>query len=121
MMDQSKRADVLADFIAFCVDTIKISEVPEITFINDTEWCKEHRTFGMIKNDTKEILVYVKNRNLADICRTVAHEMTHLRQMELGLIYDGSGETGSDIENEANEVAGIVMRAYGQKNQDIYE
>ena len=65
--------------------------------------------------------MYIANRNLADVLRTLGHELTHHRQNELGLLYTQSGETGSPIEDEANVVAGILMREFGKKNELIYE
>ena len=36
------------------------------------------------------------------------------------MIGDGSGNTGSEIENEANAMAGIIMRDYGKLNLSVY-
>jgi Zn-dependent peptidase ImmA (M78 family) len=73
------------------------------------------------KNDNKEITVYVKNRNLADILRTLGHELVHHRQNELGMLDMTSGETGSEIENQANATAGVMMRDFGKRHEQIYE
>jgi Zn-dependent peptidase ImmA (M78 family) len=121
MIDQQKRADVFSDFLDFCIKSLEIEEIPSIKFTDDTGWCRDYCTFGMFIPDNKEIMVYIKNRNLADICRTLAHELVHKRQHEIGTLTAQSGETGSEIENEANEVAGVIMRSYGQKNPEIYE
>ena len=67
------------------------------------------------------LAVYCKNRNMADILRTIAHELVHHKQNELGMIKPGSGDTGSDIENQANSLAGIILREYGKMNRLIYE
>jgi hypothetical protein len=58
----------------------------------------------------------------ADICRTIAHELVHRKQDEMGFIKDRNtaGETGSPIENQANAVAGILLRDYGKINKEIY-
>jgi len=32
-----------------------------------------------------------------------------------------SGETGSEIENEANAQAGILLRKFGKQNDEIYQ
>lgn len=37
------------------------------------------------------------------------------------MIYDEAGETGSEIENEANALAGILMRDYGKLNLSVYD
>jgi hypothetical protein len=47
--------------------------------------------------------------------------MVHHKQNEEGRLKPDSGNTGSDIENEANAQAGILLREYGQHNEVIYE
>jgi Zn-dependent peptidase ImmA (M78 family) len=120
-MELQKKAEILADFIKFCKDSIGIEKLPKIQFIKDNAWVKQNRSFGQYKNDSKSLVVYIGNRNLADICRTLAHELTHHKQNEMNLLGPESGETGSPIENEAHEVAGIVMREYGKIQPLIYE
>jgi Zn-dependent peptidase ImmA (M78 family) len=58
---------------------------------------------------------------MADILRTLAHELVHRKQDEDGRIDYESGETGSDIENEANAQAGVLLRDYGKVDNGIYE
>lgn len=66
-----------------------------------------------------EIKVYVKGRASFDICRSIAHEMVHAAQHKKTNDLDGS--TGSDHENEANAVAGQLVRMYGKMHDDFYE
>jgi hypothetical protein len=61
------------------------------------------------------------NRNLADILRTLGHELVHHKQNLDGKINAQSGITGSDEENEANAKAGVLLRKFGKINDDIYE
>ena len=58
---------------------------------------------------------------MADVLRTLAHELVHHRQNELGKLNNDSGKTGSDVENEANVKAGILMRDFGKDREEIYE
>ena len=58
---------------------------------------------------------------MADILRTLCHEMVHHKQNEAGRLKSDTGKTGSEIENEANAQAGILLREYGQHNEVIYE
>lgn len=112
---------ILLDFINFCKNSIGIQNLPRIQFIGDLNWVKQNRTFGQYKNDSKSLVVYIGNRNLADICRTLAHELTHHKQSEMNMLGPDSGKTGSPIENQAHEVAGIIMREYGKIQPLIYE
>jgi hypothetical protein len=69
----------------------------------------------------EKIMVVVHNRNMADILRTVAHEMVHHMQNLDNRLNPKSGEDGSPEENEANALAGVMMRKFGRENEHIYE
>jgi Zn-dependent peptidase ImmA (M78 family) len=58
---------------------------------------------------------------MADILRTLAHELVHRKQEEDGRLDINSGKTGSPIEDEANAMAGILLRNFGKINNGIYE
>jgi Zn-dependent peptidase ImmA (M78 family) len=120
-MELQKKAEILIDFIKFCKDAIGIEMLPKIEFMGDNTWVKQNRSFGQYRNESKSLVVYTKNRNLADICRTLAHELTHHKQNEMGMLEPDSGKTGSPIENQAHNVAGIIMREYGKIQSLIYE
>jgi len=120
-MELQKKAEILADFIKFCKEALEIETLPKIKFISDNAWSKKKGTMGEYTNETRSLVVYIKNRNLADICRTLAHEMTHHKQNEMGTLGPKSGETGSPIENDAHDVAGICLREWGKICPDIYE
>lgn len=120
-MELQQKAKILVDFINFCKESMEITKLPKINFIKNRSWVVQNRTFGQYINEQQSLVVYIGNRNLADICRTLAHELCHHRQNELGMLDSHSGETGSPIENEAHEVAGIIMREYGKVQPLIYE
>jgi len=119
-MDQNRR-NILKDFIAFCKEELNIQTLPKISLLNDKNFVEQFRSFGEYNPQTNSIRVVALNRNLADICRSLAHELCHHRQNELDMIYNEAGETGTDIENDANAMAGIIMRDYGKRNVDVYE
>jgi len=120
-MTTQERINLIEDFIDFASYHLKIENLPKITFIDDKSWVLARHSFGEYTDAKNSIVMYIANRNLADSLRTLGHELTHHRQNELGLLYAKSGETGSDVEDEANIVAGILMREFGKKNELIYE
>jgi Zn-dependent peptidase ImmA (M78 family) len=67
-----------------------------------------------------KIWVYINNRNTADIIRTLAHELVHAKQKEDSHGKSLDGSTGSEHENEANALAGVILRTYGKQNPEIY-
>jgi hypothetical protein len=74
-------------------------------------------------NLTGFIKIYVKDRAIIDVCRSIAHELVHHQQnLEKRLINAvKDGEDGSPIENEANAVAGIIIRKYGKLHPELYQ
>jgi hypothetical protein len=115
------RLNVLKDFLGFCKAELNIQTLPKISLLNDKSFVEQNRSFGEYNPQTNAIKVVALNRNLADICRSLAHELCHHRQNELDMIYNEAGETGTDIENDANAMAGILMRDFGKKNVNVYE
>jgi hypothetical protein len=120
-MELQKRAEIIADFINFTKDALELEALPKIKFISDTNWCRKKGTFGEYTNETRSLVVYIKNRHILDSMRTLAHEMTHHKQNEMGLMGPKSGETGSPIENDAHDVAGICLREYVKINPHVYD
>jgi hypothetical protein len=78
-------------------------------------------TFAYYKPEDKSIGVYVKDRHLGDIMRSIAHELKHLQQDLNKQLGAKSGEDGSTHENEANSFAGVMMRKFGREFPQIYE
>jgi hypothetical protein len=58
-----------------------------------------------------------------DVCRSIAHELVHHKQNIDGRLTDiqNDGSDGSPIENEANAVAGVIIRKYGKINPHLYD
>ena len=120
-LKESQTATV-GEFIKYAIKNLAIQNPPRnLTLSYDNDQAKTKRSFGYFDPNDNKIWVYVKNRNMADILRTLAHELVHRRQAELGMIDNMSGETGSTIENEANAKAGILLRDFGKINDSIYE
>ena len=117
----TKDKELIKDFIKHCKKELGIQSLPHIRFIPDGSWVMERRSFGEYSPGDNTVSVYYLNRNTADVFRSLAHELVHHRQKELNMIKPDSGETGSEIENEAHAFAGIIMRDYGKLNPNIYE
>jgi hypothetical protein len=112
----------IGEFIKYACKNLEIQKIPHnLTLSYDTNAAREKRSFGYFDPNINKIWVYVKNRNMADILRTLAHELVHRKQDEDGRISYESGKTGSDIENEANAKAGILLRDFGKQHEEIYQ
>ena len=112
---EGNRQSNLIDFINFCKDQLSLKSSPPIKFVSDTE----DTTFGYFDNDTKGIVIQNTGRHQMDVMRTVAHELVHYKQDQT---YDRelNGEDGSPDENQANALAGVILRRWGQKNPTLF-
>lgn len=119
--DSSRIQSQVRKFVAWMKKRMDIKGNPEIRLVSNRKIPQEKRTFGTTYSDGK-IWVYTGNRNLADILRTVCHEMVHFHQYNLGTAHnDMTEEETFKIEDEANAMAGRLMREYGKINVEIYE
>ena len=115
-----QQTEILKHFIGFCKKELDIQSLPKISLVKDKSFVEMRRSFGEYNPSEMSIKVFITGRNLADVCRSLAHELVHHRQQELNLIYSDAGETGTEIENDANAIAGIIMREYGKLNLSVY-
>lgn len=106
--------DALGDFLPLAVEYLQLSALPKISFNNQTQH-SEQASFGMYDPDQDCIFLVIANRQPVDILRTLAHELAHAKQREDNRIDINSGETGSEIENEANAEAGVIMRHFAKE------
>jgi len=121
-LDTDNDKKLLKKFVGFAIKELKIKKPPSgLTLSNNNTKAKSRHTFGTFNPNNDKIWLYVKNRNMADLLRTLAHELVHRKQAEDGRIDYNSGETGSKIENEANAMAGVLLRKFGKQNEEIYQ
>ena len=116
------KVKAINDFVEYTSKRLNLKETPKIKLVTSNNY-KESQSLGRYDITANEIFVSVENRLTADILRTVAHELAHRKQDEMGLIRnpEEDGKTGSPIENKAHIVAGILMREYGKLNKNIFE
>jgi cytidyltransferase-like protein len=119
---KDEQIDLIKKFLKYAVKALKLHKLPSgLTLSYDTAKAKHRHTFGTFDPETNKVWLYVKDRNVADLLRTLAHELVHRKQAEEGRIDYNSGDTGSEIENEANAQAGVLLRNFGKHHEDIYE
>jgi RNA polymerase sigma factor (sigma-70 family) len=107
-----EKQDRIHEFCDWCCEELGI-DVPHLRMApkNDTT------ALGYTDMSDGSVTIVVGDRHQMDIMRTLAHELVHVRQMKS---YEPDGATGSKDENEANAMAGVLMREWGQNNPDLY-
>lgn len=113
---------LLFNFIKYSCDYLLITKKPVINIIYDIDHAYNNKSFGYFNPNDNSISVVFANRSLADSFRTLSHELVHYKQNLDNRITNSvkDGETGSDIENEANSKSGIIMRNFGKKYPIIF-
>jgi len=112
---------IMKKFIQFATQKLKLQSVPKIEFSYDTEEAQEGHHTGRHSTNDNSVWVYVANRNMVDIMRTVFHELTHVRQGELNMIKPGDSYPGSPIEMLADMSAGKYMKVFGKAHPEIFQ
>ena len=98
------------EFVKFVAKELGLKSLPKNIKFAGSDYSAEHLSFGTYNPKTDEIVIVKGNRHPADVLRTLAHELVHHKQREDNKGLDG--EDGSDTENEANAVAGVLMRKF---------
>lgn len=125
--EEGDQPDFLADnpimqkFIQWATKELKLKSTPKFEFSYDTEEAQEGHHTGRHNGKDNSVWVYVANRNMVDIMRTVYHELTHVRQGELNMIKPGDSYPGSPIEMLADMTAGKAMKIFGKDHPEIFQ
>lgn len=124
IIDPSNRREArVKHFIEWAKKRIGLADEPlNIVFSYDQKDAQDlHRT-GQYDYQNSHMVVYVGNRNMVDILRTVCHELVHVKQGQVGDIQRATKHgPGSPLEVEADAKAGYLMKLYGKLHRDIFE
>ena len=112
---REKQVKALKPFVKFCIKKLELKSIPKIVITKK----KLDDTFGYYDTGAKTLTVSSSDRHIADIMRTLAHELVHLAQDEQRQDIDGSD--GSKHENQANAVAGVLMRKWANEDPSLFE
>ena len=116
---KEKDLKVMAAFVNFTKDELDINDDIKVALAYertpDIKTTAYYNLNGFVK-------IYVKDRAIIDVCRSIAHELVHHKQNLQGRLKDSvkDGEDGSEIENEANAVAGMIIRKWGKLYPELY-
>jgi len=113
--------ELVKEFMKHVTKELKLDSLPKIKFSNDSQEAVEHGSWGGYRPEEKSIRIVIAKRHPADIFRTLAHELVHYKQDVTGRLQPGDGKTGSDVENEANSRAAIIMRNFAEAKPSLFE
>ena len=120
-LNESDIDSVLSRFFKNCIDFLEIENAPEMVLHHDTDWSEKTGSFGQYDPDDKVLHLATSGRHILDILRTMAHELTHCKQNENHTLPPNAGETGSWWEDEANAMAGRIMRYFADEHPEMFK
>jgi hypothetical protein len=111
---------VMNDFLPLAMQELAIDKLPKFKLMSQIK-DEVQPTFGKFDNSENTIYVALEQRHPLDILRTLAHELVHFKQNTEHRLDDTSGHTGSPEENEAHELAGIIMRNFNKAHPEYFD
>ena len=106
--------EMFKKFLPLAMEVLEVDSLPKMHFAPELN-TGDQPSFGMYVPDENILAVALANRHPVDILRTVAHELVHFKQNMNGELTPDSGETGSPHENQAHEIAGVIMRNFNKR------
>jgi len=110
----------LDKFVRFAKKELGIKHVPTVALLNSRSTIKTTANYDYTK-ENKIIKVYAKGRLMADIMRSIGHELTHHKQWEDGKLKVKPPDIGGSIEDQANAKAGQLIKMFAKIDPTIYE
>jgi len=113
----NKSHGVVIKFVNHCKKKLQLPSIPTITLVDRIG----DQTFGQYNTLKKDITIQLADRHIVDVLRTLAHELVHYKQGHMNPAAELDGRDGSEHENQANALAGKLMRQFGKRYPKLYE
>lgn len=107
----------LVKFIKFLQDELNLNLPFRVKLVTNRD--EDLKTYAYYDPNSGFIKVYCRNRGLADVLRSVAHELIHHLQNQRGELSEPVPDIGGKIEDEANSVAGQLVKKFGYQNPEL--
>lgn len=104
-------------FAKFVKDELNLNLPFKLVFVSERD--QDLKTYAYYDKVNKTVKVYTKGRGLADVLRSVAHELIHHKQNQDKKLDVPHADVGGAIEDEANSVAGQFVKKFGYANPEL--
>jgi hypothetical protein len=102
---------LLVKFLKYAISELKLQDVEvKIRLLGKSP--NEPITTGCYSPQNKTISTICDGRHMIDYCRTIAHELTHMKQDVDNRINGNEQEIGGEIEDEANVMSGRITKYF---------
>ena len=108
----SEKVNIIKDFISFVCGKLNMESSVSVFLRNGRDEYIQTTASYVPKENTNH--VRCGGRALVDILRSIAHELVHNRQREVGIfnVGDSVQNIGGRIEDQANSVAGVFIKDF---------
>ena len=111
--------EIVIQFGAFVKKKLSINTPFKIQLTDKRDGLKTYAHYSPSEGIVK---VYVKGRGIADVLRSISHELVHHFQNQNGKLKNDPKnpipDIGGEIEDEANAVAGQLVKEFGYSHED---
>jgi hypothetical protein len=115
-MDKLDKYAILK-FIKFVKDELALNQPFKVSLVKQRD--DDLKTYAYYNPSNGGVKVYCKDRGLADVLRSIAHELIHHQQNETGRLEMPAQDIGGEIEDQANSVAGQLVKKFGYANPKL--
>ena len=107
----------VAKFVKFVKDELGITAPFKIKLVSARD--QDLKTYAYYDKTSGNMKVYTGSRGLADVLRSIAHELVHHLQNQRQELNVNHPDVGGRIEDEANAVAGQLIKKFGYANPNL--
>lgn len=118
--DEHDFMKVIRALVPLAMKELDLSSLPKIKLQARLE-IDDQPSFGRFVNEEDTVYLALEDRHPLDIARTLAHELVHYKQGTEHRLNPKSGETGSPEENQAHELAGVIMRHLNKAHPEFFD
>jgi hypothetical protein len=109
----SEGLDTICQFCVYAADDLGISDMSFKVILTGDKEKYGIKTTAYFNPATNDVVIFVLGRHPLDICRSIAHEMTHMRQARRNFFGRKSiKDVGGFFEDQANAVAGQIVKKF---------
>jgi Zn-dependent peptidase ImmA (M78 family) len=108
---------IVVKFLKFVNDELSLNQPFKVKLVTQRDG--DLKTYAYYDPNNGLIKVYCKNRGMADVLRSIAHELIHHHQNQSGKLDQPTQDIGGEIEDEANSVAGQLVKKFGYANPKL--
>lgn len=108
-----KNLSYIIFFAYYCIKQLKIRSNITIVVCGDRYCFKQKMSQATVELLNNTIYISARRRSIADICRSLAHELVHIKQKEQNKIKpEHFINMWNEIEDEANVLAGRLIKDF---------